>query len=95
MSVLLISGRFYRKRTKNSKIWVISKVHAAAKGSFSATWLRRRNQTVSSSPRRSTVHSMAKCCALFSFAILSFRGLVYWINEDPISVYKDPFMLKR
>ena len=50
MSVLLILGRFYRKRTKNSKIWVISKVHAAAKGSFSAAWLRRRNQTVSSSP---------------------------------------------
>ena len=31
MSVLLILGRFYRKRTKNCKIWVISKVHAAAK----------------------------------------------------------------
>ena len=31
MSVLLILGRFYRKRTKNCKIWVISKVHATAK----------------------------------------------------------------
>ena len=29
------------------------------------------------------------------FFISSFRGLVYWINEDPISVYKGPFMLKR
>ena len=28
------------------------------------------------------------------FVIPSFRGLVYWINEDPISVYKGPFMLK-
>ena len=46
MSVLLILGRFYRKRTKNSKIWVISKVHAAAKGSFTTVWPRRRNRTV-------------------------------------------------
>ena len=52
MSVLLILGRFYRKRTTNSKIWVISKVHAAGKGSFAAAWPRRRNRTVSSSPRR-------------------------------------------
>ena len=94
MSVLLSLSRFCRKRTKNSKIWVILKVHAAA-------WPRRRNRTVSgslwrsSSSWRNTVHNMEKCCALFSFAILSFRGLVYWINEDPISVYKGLFMLKR
>ena len=30
MSILFILGRFYRKRTKNCKIWVILKVHAAA-----------------------------------------------------------------
>ena len=52
MSVLLILDRFYRKKkTKNSKIWVISKVHAIAKGSFAAAWPRRRNRTVSGSPR--------------------------------------------
>ena len=43
MSVLLILGRFYRKRTKNNKIWVISKVHAVAKGSFAAVWPRGEN----------------------------------------------------
>ena len=53
MSVLLILGRFYRKRTKKNKIWVILKVHAAAKDSFAAAWPRRRNRAVSGSPRRS------------------------------------------
>ena len=33
-----------------------------------------------------TVHSMENFCVLFCFAIPLFRGLVYWTNDDPISV---------
>ena len=43
-------------------------------------------QRSSATPRRSTVHSMANFDALFRFAIPLFRGLVYWTNEDPVSV---------
>ena len=41
-----------------------------------------------------TVHSMENCCVLFCFVIPLFQGHVYRINEDPISLYKGPFMLK-
>ena len=77
MSVLLILGRFYRKMTKNNKIWVISKVHAVAKGSFAAAWPRGENGQPRVRRGEATVHNMAKCCALFSFATPSFRGLAY------------------
>ena len=33
-----------------------------------------------------TVHSMVNFGALFCFTFLLLRGLVYWINEDLISV---------
>ena len=42
--------------------------------------------------RRSATPQLSYCshcvdfCVLFCFAILLFRGLVYWTNEDPISV---------
>ena len=70
MSVLLILGRFYRKRTKNSKIWVISKVHAAAKvpspqrgreGEIGQSWVRRGVVTV---------HNMENCYVLDLFRFL-------------------------
>ena len=41
-----------------------------------------------------TVHSMENCYVLFCFVISLFQGHVYRTNEDPISVYKGPFMLK-
>ena len=93
MSVLLILGRFYRKRTKNSKIWVISKVHAVTKGSFAAAWLRRINRTVSgslqrrASPRRShcSHHGKLLCFVLFRYSVIPlFQGHVYRTNEDLI-----------
>ena len=42
-----------------------------------------------------TVHSMENCCVLFCFVIPLFQGHVCKTNEDPISVFKGPFMLKR
>ena len=71
-----------------------------AKGSHAAVWPRRKNGPTSGSLRRvlrcgvATVHSMENCCVLFCFVILLFQGHVYRTNEDPISVYKGPFMLK-
>ena len=78
MSVLLILGRFYRKRTKNSKIWVISKVHAIAKGSFTAAWPRRRNRTVSGLLQRRALpwrihcshHGKLLCFVLFRYSVI-------------------------
>ena len=37
-------------------------------------------------PRRSTIHNMEIFGVLFCFVFPLLRGLVYWTNEDPISV---------
>ena len=101
MSVLLILGRFYRKRTKKQQNLGNFEGPRRSEGFLRSGVAERRKWPISGSPQRraspwrNTVHSIENCCVLFSFAIPSFRGLVYWINEDLISVYKGPFMLKK
>ena len=94
--------------TKKRKIWAkcrgvlcsgvvthaATKVHAAEKGSFAAAWSRGGPLAILRFAEAKLLFITHKFLCFFCFVILSFRGLVYWVNEDPISVYKGPFMLK-
>ena len=47
---------------------------------------KREVWKASGTPRRSYCSQRVDFCVLFCFAIPLFGGLVYWTNEDPISV---------
>ena len=70
------------------------KVHTVAKGSFAVAWPRGGHLAILGFAVAKLLFITHKFLCFVCFVIPSFRGLVYWINEDPISVYKGPVMLK-
>ena len=73
--------------------FTVAKVLVVAKDPHAAARLRRRVWPFSGSPQRSSASSRRsyysqheKCCVLVCSTIPLFQGLVYWTNEDPISV---------
>ena len=91
--------------------FAVTKGPLAATKCFTAAWPRRGffhprvhrgitepQRSAASSPRFAEAKLLfikQKIYVLYLFVIPFFRGHVYRTNEDPISVYKGPFMLKR
>ena len=101
MSFLLFLVGFLEKWTKREKSGQLrgsfvaekrslaaAKVLEVARDPLAATKPRGKvgPASGSGSPRRSYCSQHEKCCVLFCSAISLFQGLVYWTNEDPISV---------
>ena len=63
-----------------------AKSFTTAKQCFAAARPDGKNGSASGSPLQSYCSQHEKCCVLFCSAILLFQVLVYWTNEDPISV---------
>ena len=75
-----------KKSRQDRGSFVTEKGPLAAAKSFAAARPGGKNGSASGSPLQSYCSQHEKCCVLFYSAILLFQVLVYWTNEDPISV---------
>ena len=69
----------YGKRAENGKIW-------DSRGSFAVAKRPLTAAKILAAAKLKPLFTACKCCVFVSFCFPLFQRLVYWTNEDPISV---------